>query len=125
MKKSFFDKVSYSCYKYAPESFKLSVCGKEIIGVPQHILSDFGNTLITNGQKEVMKKIKKYFRKNSIIANKTSSELLCARTGGKNILYLTYWRINKYDIDEKLRYFKALKEAVKQDGSQMLGLIYQ
>jgi hypothetical protein len=117
MKKSIFNFMNYSIYRYAPESFKLLLLNKNVT-MSSELASELGNITITKGKQEAMKRIKQVFRKESIYSPIIRKKKLAIKLDNGEYITISHpygWgTVNRYNINEKLEVYKELKKAYLQ-----------
>lgn len=104
--------INYSCYRYAPEMFKLSILGKQC---KVHNPSEYGYKLITGKQEELTADIKRFIRKNTSL-RKTCRYTLAVYVTEKDFVFIRELPlINPYDIKEKLQVYQQIIESIKSN----------
>jgi len=102
--------ITYSCYHYAPEQFKLSVKSIGEIKLDYQTASKLGNLYVTGNIKELEKQIKSYMRNKTVLSKKIRNVKIGIRTDSKNgyIFICDYTTSNRFDIKSKLEQYKDL-----------------
>ena len=115
MKKSLYHYFSYDMYRHAPESFNLTFKGKRVDVSPySRDKYRFGYILATKGKEELMKVVKQYIRRETIFKQEVDSfRLAIMLKTGKQYITINY-PVRQYDIQEKLRCYKMLKESLAE-----------
>lgn len=123
MGKSFLNsRVSWSVYRYAPESFNASFRAKDGSKVPINLPADtkshIGYLAVCGKSKEVMDELKRFMRKQTRLSAKIPKGVLGVSTTDGGVLSITSpygrWYCGQYDIAEKLESFHALKAAYQE-----------
>ena len=73
LKDQFYNNFTYSCYKYAPESFLLFYQGKKV-KLDRYAAADFGDCLICKGKQELLKLLKRWIRSKSNLSQKINNK---------------------------------------------------
>lgn len=113
-KDKLFTHFSFSCYRYAPESFKLSFKGKNV-QLSHEEISSMGSALICGGKQELLKLIKQWVRNKSGFRKLVSKRYLAIVSKDELNYYFVRIPVNRYDITEKLYSFKALKSSINEN----------
>jgi hypothetical protein len=119
-KKSFYDYIGMTCYKYAPESFKAyAVIGfsngnkniplyKQIKLMPDEI-SICGNAFCCNGRKAALKEVKKIIRTKLKNRKQYCTIGFLDTENKKQFYFQRELSANIYDLDKKLYIYKEFK----------------
>ncbi len=108
-------KITYSYYRYASESFKLFVAGKQLkLDNP----SEFGYLAIKGDKKALMDMIKQFIRTKTNITQKEKSLLMVWPISASNSFIHISERVKQYDIESKLETFKNIKRALEATNYQ-------
>ena len=127
-KDQFYNNFTYSCYKYAPESFLLFYQGKKV-KLDRYAAADFGNCLICKGKQELLKLLKRWIRSESNLSQKINNKkILAIQTADNGYVYIKnpygLGIVDIYDPAEKLKIYKLIKQSggdtgiIKQEGVQ-------
>lgn len=105
--------ISYSCYRYAPESFQLCIQGNRI-HLDYNTAQNFGCTLLTAGQAELLKAIKQFIRTKTIVRNKEESLLFTIPLQDSDEYIHCNLYVKQYgNIKEHLEIYKDLKRSLE------------
>jgi len=106
-------KYNYSCYRYAPESFKASYSIGNIKGnfnLTSDLISKLGNWAICGENKKVIDEFKRYYRDHIKIKNQKVCYGVFELDNDKQYKYIKEFNANKYNMQEKLKAYKEFKE---------------
>lgn len=112
-KKDIYQFITYSIYRYAPESFKLYF-NNQLIKLSPSKTYELGSIYVSKGKSELLKAIKQFIRKETTLNNKLNNPILAIRSydnAGYCHIGLT---VKRYDIKDKLRIFKWIKESINE-----------
>lgn len=119
MKKTIFDLLRYDFYRYAPESFKLFLCENNKyteLKINRETLKDFGYIVITKGEKELEKEVKRYFRKHTIFKKEIGQFNFGIRLKNSNdYVNFPHITVSQYNIKEHLYWYKELKRSLERN----------
>jgi hypothetical protein len=109
-KNRIFKYFTFSVYKYAPESFQLYFNNK-LVKLSEDERYNMGYAAITKRKDEVQKLIKKWVRQKSNLSQEQIKPIMAIASDDNKEYYRINCVVNRYDINEKLRIYKLIKEA--------------
>lgn len=105
--KRFAKKISWSYYRYAPESFRLFIDKKEV-ELDSETKDKLAHLAITGKEKELIDEVKRLFRKKAK-QQKKHLLVITKNKDKKHFITFDHIRVNPYNTLEKLLLYKDIK----------------
>jgi hypothetical protein len=113
------ENISYSVYRYAPESFHVSFCHKPLPLTNQE-LHELGYISITKGETALLAELKRIIRKQyKKHCDKTITIGFMDKDSKKDYHYTKQLYSNFYNLQETLYNFKAFKQFILSNNCKL------